>query len=304
MGCYQYVGWVSFCCTFRWVRASAAVCTRASPLAARCPTRPPRACQPPGCRRWAAPRTLPPPQRACHARCAQVVWLDVAAARSRYGRWADGRLPEFTAFPRAGRARTKRQAEADAAAAAVAAAAALQDPDAALLMRRARPALCSPCFTCLRQGRPAASLPALAQTHHACLPAKTGLQQVDMQTIECRARLRACRLGQRTQAGHACDLGDGLGAGVHLLLAHVPGPDHWRILQAPAAVRRLPAEEGAAAARAAARRRGRRPAAPLEQPQGRHGARAWPGRPGTPASILFKHGAEKGGQALVCCRPG
>ena len=68
----------------------------------------------------------------------QVVWLDVAAARSRYGRWVDGALPEFVPFPRTTRARTKRQAEADAGAAAAAAAAALQDPDAALLIRLRR----------------------------------------------------------------------------------------------------------------------------------------------------------------------
>ena len=67
-----------------------------------------------------------------------MVWLDLAAARSRYGRWIDGALPEFVPFPRTTRARTKRQAEADAAAAAAAAAAALQDPDAALLMRLQR----------------------------------------------------------------------------------------------------------------------------------------------------------------------
>lgn len=73
-----------------------------------------------------------------YAVAVQIVWLDLAAARSRYGRWIEGYLPEFVPFPRTTRARTKRQAEADAAAAAASAAAVLQDADAALLMRLRR----------------------------------------------------------------------------------------------------------------------------------------------------------------------
>ena len=55
----------------------------------------------------------------------QVVWLDVTAARSRYGAWIGGCLPEFVPFPRTGRARggaakQKAMKSADAAADAAA----------------------------------------------------------------------------------------------------------------------------------------------------------------------------------------
>ena len=43
----------------------------------------------------------------------QVVWLDCAAARARYGRWIGGTLPTLGAFPTTGRARggSKQQAQ-------------------------------------------------------------------------------------------------------------------------------------------------------------------------------------------------
>lgn len=39
----------------------------------------------------------------------QVVWLDVTAAKARYGRWLDGAIPAFVPFPKTTRARTKQQ---------------------------------------------------------------------------------------------------------------------------------------------------------------------------------------------------
>ena len=37
----------------------------------------------------------------------QVVWLDVVAARARYGRWIGGYLPSFVPVPLAGKASAK-----------------------------------------------------------------------------------------------------------------------------------------------------------------------------------------------------
>ena len=37
----------------------------------------------------------------------QVVWLDVVAARARYGRWIGGTLPTFVPVPSAGKASAK-----------------------------------------------------------------------------------------------------------------------------------------------------------------------------------------------------
>ena len=37
----------------------------------------------------------------------QVVWLDVVAARARYGRWIGGALPTFVPVPIAGKASAK-----------------------------------------------------------------------------------------------------------------------------------------------------------------------------------------------------
>ena len=54
-------------------------------------------------------------------RC-QVLWLDITAAKARYGRWIDGCLPAFAPFPTTTRARTKqqkREAAVDAAARAI-----------------------------------------------------------------------------------------------------------------------------------------------------------------------------------------
>lgn len=43
----------------------------------------------------------------------QVLWLDLTAAKARYGRWIGGELPQFTEFARTTRARTARQKEAE-----------------------------------------------------------------------------------------------------------------------------------------------------------------------------------------------
>ena len=42
----------------------------------------------------------------CH-KLLQVVWLDVVAARARYGRWIGGSLPSFVPVPIAGKASAK-----------------------------------------------------------------------------------------------------------------------------------------------------------------------------------------------------
>jgi transcription initiation factor TFIID subunit TAF12 len=50
-----------------------------------------------------------------------VLWLDLTAAKARYGRWLGGTLPAFVPFQRTTRARTKAQKDASAAATASAA---------------------------------------------------------------------------------------------------------------------------------------------------------------------------------------
>ena len=45
----------------------------------------------------------------------QVLWLDLTAAKARYGRWIGGELPQFAEFARSTRARTARQKEAQQA---------------------------------------------------------------------------------------------------------------------------------------------------------------------------------------------
>ena len=47
---------------------------------------------------------------------AQVLWLDLTAAKARYGRWLGAALPGFVPFQRTTRARTKAQKGAEAAA--------------------------------------------------------------------------------------------------------------------------------------------------------------------------------------------
>ena len=59
--------------------------------------------------------------------CLQVLWLDITAAKARYGRWIDGCLPSFVPFPTSTRARTKQQKREAAVKAAARAASDLDD---------------------------------------------------------------------------------------------------------------------------------------------------------------------------------
>jgi hypothetical protein len=67
-----------------------------------------------GAGRWAL--LLLCPLRPPSAAAPQVVWLDAAAARARYGRWIGGVLPELAPFPKTGKARGGSKAAARAAA--------------------------------------------------------------------------------------------------------------------------------------------------------------------------------------------
>lgn len=59
--------------------------------------------------------------------CLQVLWLDITAAKARYGRWIDGCLPSFVPFPTSTSARTKQQKREAAVKAAARAASDLDD---------------------------------------------------------------------------------------------------------------------------------------------------------------------------------
>ncbi|CAK0787588.1 hypothetical protein CVIRNUC_010810 [Coccomyxa viridis] len=66
-----------------------------------------------------------------------VLWLDITAAKARYGRWIDGCLPAFVPFPTTTRARTKQQ-KRDAAVDAAARAIGDADDDAFIRLSRLR----------------------------------------------------------------------------------------------------------------------------------------------------------------------
>ncbi len=63
-----------------------------------------------------------------------MLWLDITAAKARYGRWIDGCLPSFVPFPTSIRTRTKQQKEA----AVEAAARAVSDLDDDLFIKLSR----------------------------------------------------------------------------------------------------------------------------------------------------------------------
>ena len=66
-----------------------------------------------------------------------MLWLDITAAKARYGRWIDGCLPAFVPFPTTTRARTKQQ-KRDAAVDAAARAVSDADDDAFIRLSRLR----------------------------------------------------------------------------------------------------------------------------------------------------------------------
>ncbi len=65
----------------------------------------------------------------------QVLWLDITAAKARYGRWIDGCLPTFVPFPTTTKARTKQQKKEAAVEAAARAASSMADDSVIRLSR-------------------------------------------------------------------------------------------------------------------------------------------------------------------------
>ena len=66
-----------------------------------------------------------------------MLWLDITAAKARYGRWIDGCLPSFVPFPTSTRARTKQQKK-EAAVEAAARAVSDLDDDSFIRLSRLR----------------------------------------------------------------------------------------------------------------------------------------------------------------------